>query len=117
MPHKHFVYKTTCIINNREYIGIHSTLDIDDGYLGSGAELIVAIKEYGKENFKRDIVKRCRSRAECYKYEAFFVDEEYIIRDDTFNTEIGGDGPYTLRIEHRNAIAKAIANKAKLHED
>lgn len=33
----HFmVYKTTNLINKKIYIGVHSTRDINDSYLGSG---------------------------------------------------------------------------------
>jgi hypothetical protein len=31
----HFIYKTTCLITNKYYIGMHSTDDLEDGYVGS----------------------------------------------------------------------------------
>lgn len=35
---KYIVYKTTCLVNNKIYIGVHQTYnpDIFDGYLGRG---------------------------------------------------------------------------------
>ena len=35
---KYIVYKTTCLINNKIYIGLHKIEDPDifDGYLGNG---------------------------------------------------------------------------------
>lgn len=32
----HIVYKTTNILNNKYYIGVHSTFNINDNYLGCG---------------------------------------------------------------------------------
>ena len=34
--------------------------DINDSYLGSGVALVKAIKKHGKENFKKEILKRSR---------------------------------------------------------
>ena len=45
------IYKTTCLINNKIYIGQHCT-DAEDGYLGSGDLIKKAILKYGKHNFK-----------------------------------------------------------------
>jgi hypothetical protein len=40
-----FTYKTINKINNKYYIGVHSTNDIKDGYLGSGVALKRAIRK------------------------------------------------------------------------
>lgn len=29
----HYIYKTTCLITNRYYIGMHSTDNLEDGYI------------------------------------------------------------------------------------
>lgn len=52
----HLVYQTTNKLNNKIYIGVHSTKNINDGYLGSGTALKKAVKKYGKQNFKRIIL-------------------------------------------------------------
>lgn len=48
-----YIYKVTNIINGKYYIGQHRTKKLNDGYLGSGTNIIRAIKKYGKENFKK----------------------------------------------------------------
>ena len=50
------VYQITNLINDKIYIGIHSTNDINDNYFGSGTILNKAIKKYGKQNFKKEVL-------------------------------------------------------------
>jgi hypothetical protein len=40
----YIVYKITNLLNNKYYIGVHSTDDLNDGYLGSGRQIKEAIK-------------------------------------------------------------------------
>ena len=51
----HYVYQITNLINNKKYIGKHSG-ELNDSYLGSGENIKNAIKKYGKENFRKDIL-------------------------------------------------------------
>lgn len=51
-----FVYKTTNVLNGKIYIGVHSTDDLNDGYMGSGKAISTAIKKYGEENFTTEIL-------------------------------------------------------------
>jgi group I intron endonuclease len=75
----HFVYLTTNLINGKRYIGDHSSDIIDDSYLGSGRPYFQnALNEYGKENFKREILEFFNT-----KEEAFKAQEKYIINYNT----------------------------------
>ena len=58
-----FIYITTNLINGKKYIGQHKG-DGTDNYLGSGDRLIIAIKKYGKCNFKREILCFAESKEE-----------------------------------------------------
>ena len=57
---KWIIYKTTCITNNKIYIGQHKTDNINDGYIGSGKLISSAIKKYGKDK-PEDALKTLQS--------------------------------------------------------
>lgn len=47
VQHLHFTYRTTCLVTGKWYVGMHSTANINDGYLGSGKILLRSVKKYG----------------------------------------------------------------------
>ena len=73
-----YIYKTTCIINDKFYIGTHTTNDLEDGYVGSGKRLWYSIKKYGKENFTCEILEFLHNREELVKREKELVNEDFI---------------------------------------
>lgn len=87
----HYFYKITNTINNKIYYGIHSTNDLNDGYMGSGRALIRAFKKYGKENFIKEIIKLFNSREELANYEKEQVNDEFIKENNNYNISIGGE--------------------------
>ena len=88
----HIIYKTTNIVNNKIYIGLHSTDNIEDGYIGSGDILKKAIKKYGKDKFHREVLYVFHNRKESRIKEAEIVDEDFCKRLDTYNIALGGMG-------------------------
>lgn len=90
--YRHYVYKTTNLLNGKFYVGIHSIPDEfgSDGYVGSGTHLLRAIKKYGKEHFKCELVEECDTREIAEEFEAFIVDKDFISRPDTYNLIGGG---------------------------
>jgi hypothetical protein len=57
MKKYNYVYITTNLINGKQYVGEHSTDNIEDRYLGSGFQLRMAIKKYGRKNFNKLILE------------------------------------------------------------
>lgn len=118
----HIVYKTTNITNGKIYVGCHSTDDLDDGYLGSGDNILRALKKYGVENFKREILQLCENPAEMLLMESSIVTPEFIKRRDVYNIVVGGYGGYnkgTTGLKHmfhpetreRTAVHEAAVDK------
>lgn len=88
----HFIYLTINLITNEKYIGKHCG-DINDNYLGSGKILQRAIKKYGKENFKREILYISKNAQENNEKEKEFIKAFNAVEDRTFyNISEGGDG-------------------------
>lgn len=87
----HIVYLTTNLVNQKIYVGIHSTYNLDDGYLGSGTNILKAIEKYGKENFQRQILYYCLDINHLIEYEKIIVDRWFINRNDTYNLALGGE--------------------------
>lgn len=83
------VYKTTNLINNKIYIGVHKTKCPQDSYLGSGSRLKLAIKKYGKENFKKEILYIFKTEKEMIDKEIELVNYKFLKRSDIYNIKIG----------------------------
>lgn len=112
----YFVYKTINLINNKIYIGCHSTENLNDGYLGSGKFLKRAVKKYGKENFKREILKFFDNEKDMYNYEREIVNEDFIKAKTNYNSALGGGrGNLGYEVYHQKErlekLSKASKNK------
>lgn len=86
------LYKTTNLVNGKIYIGVHSTDNLDDGYLGSGLALRAAISEYGRNNFSRTTLKHFYHHLAAYAEEELVVTEEHVLSTENYNIQIGGKG-------------------------
>lgn len=102
----HFIYKTTNILTNRYYIGMHSTDNLNDGYLGSGKRLRYSINKYGKENHIVEIIEFCISREELKNREKEIVNLNELAKNECLNLIVGGEGGrgFTNEEQRQNAI-------------
>jgi len=108
---KYLIYKTTNTVNGKEYIGIHQTENVDDGYLGSGLALLKAVKKYGKQNFKRVILEFCSSYDELIEREKFYVNEEWVSDRNNYNLKTGGQSSGLLSEESKLKISETLKQK------
>jgi len=88
----HYIYKTTCLVTGKFYVGMHSTDDLEDGYLGSGKILGYSRKKYGDENHKQEILEMLPSREALKAREKEIVNEALLANPLNINLKYGGDG-------------------------
>jgi hypothetical protein len=88
----HYLYKTTCIITGRWYIGMHSTNNLDDGYMGSGKRLRYSIRKYGVDNHEKEILEFFENRKELAIRETEIVNSDLVKEVNCMNLVVGGGG-------------------------
>jgi hypothetical protein len=92
---------------------MHSTNNLNDGYLGSGKRLTRSIRKYGKENFKLDILEFLPDRKTLELKEKELVNEEQLKDPLCMNICVGGQGGF-ISIE---GCTKGGVIAAKIHVD
>lgn len=96
MPRKekkyHYIYKTTNILNNKFYIGMHSTNNLKDGYMGSGKILWYSINKYGKEKHNIEIIEFLLNRELLKLRETEILSEKVLNNPQCMNLTWGGRG-------------------------
>jgi len=88
------IYKTTNLINAKFYIGKDEKNN--PLYLGSGIILNRAIKKYGKNNFKKEILEICTDSTHLCEREIFWIKELNSIVPNGYNITNGGTGGDTF---------------------
>lgn len=118
MTHKyHYVYEVINMENGKIYVGVHSTNNKYDDYIGSGSQITKAIKKYGKHNFIKYIIFDAETREAAFAYEKQIVTKEFVESPETYNVVCGGGNPApkpsNLTSEERS-IKSSIATKAAM---
>jgi len=106
------IYKTTNLINGKFYIGVHD-LNRPGNYLGSGKSLLHAIKKYGREKFKREILASFEIKSEAFDAEAKIVTRDLVKDRMCYNMTVGGKGG-AIRKGSRNSNTHNDKIRAKL---
>lgn len=107
------MYITINLINNKYYIGVHSTNKIEDNYLGSGKALKRSIKKHGREHFKKYIVRFFDNKQEMFEFESLVVDTNVIKDINSYNIVTGGSGGYR-NISNHGKVQISLARKNKV---
>ncbi len=113
----HYLYKTTCIITGRWYIGMHSTCNIDDGYMGSGKILRYSIRKYGKDNHVVEILEFFETRELLIEAEIKTITEDILIDKNCMNLAEGGSGGHGSRFLTKEQLIKGAEVTNEKYKD
>lgn len=101
-PHKyHYIYKITCLKNNRYYIGMHSTSNLNDGYFGGGKRIKNSVKKHGKDAHRKEILEFFENRGSLRQREIQIINEDLLNDPLCMNLQPGGGGGF-ISEDHRN---------------
>jgi group I intron endonuclease len=120
MPRKqytiHYIYKVICNVTGKYYIGMHSTFNLEDGYMGSGKRIRRSIQKHGLENHVREILEFLPDRSSLKEREKELVNEEILQDPMCMNLQPGGGGGISGEEHHiklREGASKWINDKWK----
>lgn len=121
----HIIYKTTCIPTGRYYVGLHSTDDLNDSYLGSGLRLLRSVKKYGAGAHQREILEILPTREAASNREKELITEEMRADPECLNCGAGGLGAVdrppssedTRKKLSKAGITRWESDRAKLKAD
>lgn len=108
-----YIYKITNLINGKIYIGQRQSKklpEFDVYYYGSGTQIIRAIKKYGKENFKKDILEVCNIEELSGKEIHYISINNSDNRLLGYNITKGGEG-FVFSPDRQKEISEAIKVK------
>lgn len=115
---QYYIYITTNLINGKRYIGQHYG-EIEDSYMGSGNILKKAIKKYGKDNFKKEILEICTSYEQMNNaerkwisyYNAVYSNKFYNVAEGGFNSNPCAGMTERARLNRRRKLSKAATGE------
>jgi len=96
------VYKITNKLNNKFYIGMHKTIDLQDGYMGSGKLIRAAIQKYGIKNFTKEILYIFDNEEDMKNKEKEIV----VLSEQSYNLCEGGKGGFSYINNHTDTTSR-----------
>jgi hypothetical protein len=89
---------------------MHSTDNLEDGYIGSGKRLWYSINKYGKENHTCEILEFLESRELLKEKEKQLVNQDLLNDSMCMNLAIGGEGGHGSKFLTKEQLAKGGKN-------
>ena len=106
-----YIYKIINLINGKIYVGKSEREDSYNrkNYFGSGVVIRLAIKKYGKENFKKEFLEENVDLAKIDEREQFWIAKLDAMNESIgYNRAYGGEGGCT-----KEAAAKGLQTRRK----
>jgi hypothetical protein len=112
MPRKehkyHFIYKITNTKNQKYYIGMHSTNNLNDGYFGGGVKIRNSIRKHGKDVHIIEVLEYLSERKLLVIREKEIINEDLLKDPLCLNLALGGYGGCTPGVTWTSEIQKKL---------
>lgn len=109
---KGYIYLTTCLVNDKKYIGQSINQRDINTYLGSGIAFKCALRKYGKDNFEKVIlINNISCLSELNKLEREFIHKYDCINPKGYNLDLGGTNKGRLSESTKSKISKSKSGK------
>jgi hypothetical protein len=122
MKNYNYNYIISNSINDKQYIGSHTTDNLSDGYLGSGVMLNIDKKIYGKENFKLEILTFALTIQDARTNEPGLIEKYNTLEPNGYNISKNGgiissnDYNYYLNLSD-NMVEYLVSKLYELYSD
>jgi hypothetical protein len=90
----HYIYKITNTKNGNYYIGMHSTDEMEDDYMGSGKRVRNSIRKHGLEVHIKEILEFHDNRESLREREKEIVNQNLLEDPKCMNLQTGGGGGF-----------------------
>lgn len=103
-----YIYITTNLIEGKRYIEQHKSDKFEPNkYMGSGIYFLNALKKYGKNNFKCELLEWCGTKEQLNEREKYWISYYNAQSDDSFyNLREGGSGEILFTESSLERISK-----------
>jgi hypothetical protein len=114
----HFIYKITNTKNGKYYLGMHSTDNLEDDYMGSGKMIKRSIRKHGLELHTKEILEFRRDRESLKIREKEIINETLLQDPLCMNLKKGGEGGGKFYSkEHYDKFKLGCKNNGDFHRD